>query len=110
MLQVNAEDAACALQLRIKVRVEHPLLLAELLDRLVFAKALDFTLGEDFPVRFAGPAGGGKRLRVLAFANADLVDVLAEADIGRPFSHPYAACDKKYRHKRKSPARRPGIE
>ena len=44
------------------------------------------------PVGFAGPAGGGERLWV-ALGDPDLVDMLAEPDIGRPFAQLDAARD-----------------
>ena len=51
--------------------------------RLGLGEPLDLVLAHDLPIGFAGPAGGGQRLRVI-LADAQFVDVLAEPDIGRP--------------------------
>src|SRR5947208_893503 len=98
MAGIDAEDAAGAFELRIEIRVEHSLLATEPLDHLGLLQGFDVLLRDGFPVRLTGPAGGRKRFRVLVFADPDFVDVFAESDIGGPFTHPDAACDKKYRH------------
>jgi hypothetical protein len=98
MLGGDPEHPGSALQLRVDVRVDHPLLLAEPFVRLRFAQSLDLVAAHDLPIRFAGPAGGGQRLRVI-LGNSQFVDVLAEPDIGRPAGELGAACDIKYRHR-----------
>src|SRR5207253_435366 len=72
-----------ALQLRVEVRINHLFLARETRQRLLLPETLDRLLAGDGPIGFTGPACSGERLGI-ALGDADLVDMLAEADIPRP--------------------------
>src|SRR5581483_4406015 len=93
----QAEDALGALELGVEVRVDHLLLARQARQRLRFAQPLDRLLPDDGPVALAGPAGGGERPGI-AVGDADLVDMLAEADIGSPARQLAAARHINRRH------------
>ena len=57
----------------------------------------DLFAAYDLPIGFAGPPGGGQRLRVI-LGDAQFVEVFAEPYIAGPACEFGAACDIKYRH------------
>src|SRR5713101_1571295 len=97
MVGDDPEHSGGALELRVEVRVDHLFLPGEPFVRFGLAQPVDLLLAHDLPIGFAGPAGGGQRLRVIV-RDAQFVEVLAEPDIGGPAGELGAACDIKYRH------------
>jgi hypothetical protein len=96
--QIEAEDAARALELRVEVRVDHPLLARQAArsPRPRFDPSISSLLTIDQSLSPAQPAAAGFRVII---GDADLVDVLAEPDIGRPFAGLDAARDVNGRHR-----------
>src|SRR5438270_147677 len=98
LLGAQPEHARRPLELRIEVRIEHPLLARQPRQRLLFGEPLDLAALDDLPVALAGPPRRGERFRI-AIRDPDLIDVLALPDIRSPAAEFDAACDKKYRHR-----------
>src|SRR5262249_41145046 len=83
-----------------EVRIDDLFLVAEPFECFRLAEPFDHPAADDLPVGLTGPTGTGQRLRVLAvLGNANLVGMLAEADVGRPLAQLHAACDVEDRHR-----------
>src|SRR5260221_13358127 len=97
---VDPKHADSPLEFGIEVRIDHLFLVPKPFERAGFVERIDLLATYDLPVGFAGPAGIGEGLRVLAFlSDAEFIGVLAEPHIGRPMAQLRAARDIDYRHR-----------
>src|SRR5207244_9795805 len=91
------KHAPGTLQLWVKVWVDDLFLPSQPRERLFLVETLDRLLAGDYPIALPGPACGGERLGI-TLGDADLVDMLAEADVRGPPAKFGAARDVEDRH------------
>src|SRR5690348_7432040 len=87
---IDLEQTSRVADARVVARIDRLLPARDAFDELGFVAVVDGNRFQQLPIALASPAARDQRLHILVAA-AELVDVLAEADVRRPFAELDAA-------------------